>query len=542
LLHRIPVRRVSYRCLGLALAAGALALGTRARAETLFDAIQVAYQTNPKLLGDQADLRAIDEGYVQARSEFGPQASATGQYEYQNAHIEQPATLFSPAQTAHYHAAHGAGAVSVTQPIFTSGATQAKVRTAEANILAGRETLRYAESQLVLAVVQAYVDVRRDRQVLEVIHDEIAALTREFAEIKARGALGTLTKTDVALAEGRLLSAQAQLRLAQGQLDVSHASYLAVVGHMPGDLEKEPALEGLPETVDEAFDAAEHNNPQLRSAQNSEIAAREQIKQARALSGPTVSVKLDGSYGPYQPYLPGQYERNLSAAVVLDMPLFTSGYNGSKVREATNRDTQSRMEIDATRREVIQNAAQAWTQLISARNAIAIQQHQVDAIQDAVIGTRIEAKVGTRPVIDLLNTELELANARVTLLQSRRDEYMAQASLLSAIGVLELRNLTPGAQLYDAGYNFRRVRNRTGLPGASAIETIVQGIETIVTGKGADPNKPASGETPRYPVIQAQPDEGAAEGPDHRPDRAPSSPVGDPSLPARPVAVSRVAP
>jgi outer membrane protein len=213
------------------------------------------------------------------------------------------------------------------------------------------------------------------------------------------------------------------------------------------------------------------------------------------------------------------------------MPLFTSGYNGSKVREATNRDTQSRLEIDAMRREVIQNAAQAWTQLISARNAITIQQHQVDAVQDAVIGTRIEAKVGTRPTIDLLNTELELSNARQTLLQSRRDEYVAQATLLSAMGVLELRNLTPGAQLYDAGYNFRHVRNRTGLPGAGAIETIVQGIETIMTGRGADANRPAGGETPRYPVVQAQPDEG----PDSGSDRAPPSPAG-------PVAVSSAAP
>jgi outer membrane protein len=506
LLHRIPVRRVSVNILGLALAASAIAAGSQASAETLFDAIQVAYQTNPRLLGDQAGLRAIDEGYVQARSGLGPQAAATAQYELQNAHIRQPATPFSPAQTTHYQATHGQGAISLTQPIYTSGATQAKVRTAEANILAGRESLRYTESQLVLAVIQAYVDVRRDRQVLEVIRDEITALTAEFAEIKAKGALGTLTRTDVALAEGRLLSAQAQLRLAQGQLDVSNASYLAVVGHMPGDLAQEPALEGLPETVDDAYDAAEHNNAQLRSAQNAEMAAREQIKQARALSGPTVSVKLDGSYGPYLAYLPGQYERNLSAAVVLDMPLFTSGYNGSKVREATNRDTQSRLTIDATRRQVIQDAAQAWTQLVSARNAIAIQQHQVDAVQDAVIGTRIEAKVGTRPTIDLLNTELELSNARQTLLQSKRDEYVARAALLSAMGVLEVGNLTPGAQLYDAGYNFRRVRNRTGLPGVGAIESIVQGIETIVTGKGADPNRPASGETPRYPVLQTQPD------------------------------------
>ena len=134
---------------------------------------------------------------------------------------------------------------------------------ATAAVIAQRETLREAESELIQSVATAYLDVRRDRETVLVLKDEIAALTNEFAETKARGALGVLTKTDVAQSEARLLSAQAQLNLAQGKLENSNAEYLAAVGQSPGELAPEPALEQVPDKLDDAFNSADQNNPKL---------------------------------------------------------------------------------------------------------------------------------------------------------------------------------------------------------------------------------------------------------------------------------------
>ena len=54
-----------------------LATGQVASADTLADAISLAYSSNPTLQGARAQLRALDENMVQARSGYGLQVSAS---------------------------------------------------------------------------------------------------------------------------------------------------------------------------------------------------------------------------------------------------------------------------------------------------------------------------------------------------------------------------------------------------------------------------------------------------------------------------------
>jgi len=72
----------------------------------------------------------------------------------------------------------------------------------------------------------------------------------------------------------------------------------------------------------------------------------------------------------------------------------------------------------------------------------------------------------------VLNQELELRNAQVTLASARRNEYVAQAQLLAAMGRLSGPQLDPQIEAYDAGDNYRAVRNRGALPWDGVIEAI----------------------------------------------------------------------
>jgi outer membrane protein len=428
-----------------------------AHAETLFDAIALAYQTNPVIREQRAQLRADDERLVQARAGYGPQVNFSGQTGYQAARVATPSIFTTQTSAQNYSAWTNTADLSVVQPVYTSGAARAQTRGATANVLAGRQDLRYSESQLLRRVITAYLDVRRDRETLAVLRDEIAALTAENQEMKARGRLGELTRTDVDVSESRLLTAQSQLALAEGRLNASHAEYLNIVGQAPGELEPEPDLVGLPADVEQAFDAAEQNNPQLRAALDRERAAREQINQAKSTTGPTISLKLDAAAQPYEPYLAHPNNRSVTAAVVVNQALFTSGANRSKIREAVDDDSRAQLAIDATRRDIVQSVTQAWSQLVATRTALALDTRQVGVQREAVKGNRIEARVGTRPIIDLLNAELELADSRIALLQSQHDEYVARADLLAAMGVLEAKLLVPSLQPYDPAAHLKQV-------------------------------------------------------------------------------------
>lgn len=473
-----------------------LALGAaRAGATTLYDAIRLAYQVNPVLRGQRAELRAVDEGYVQARASDGPQFSLNGQGGYSVARVQAAGSIFSRPSDTTYTGGTGTGTLSLVQSLYTFGASRAQIRGAKDTVLAGRETLREAESEILGKVITAYLDVLRDRETLKILRDEIANMTADVRETTDKGQLGELTKTDVAEADARLYQAQAQYAYAQARLMATSAEYLDVVGEAPGELEPAPELSGLPATIDDAVSAAIHNNPRILSSMQSEQAAREKVNEAKAAYGPTIAFRVDAGVQPIEPYLPNLYDRNVTVAVVVSQPLFTSGMRASKVRETADRDTQAMLQIEATRRDVVQTVAQAWAQLTAARTAESVTQRQVEANRIAVEGAQIEERVGRRSTFELVNNELELAQARVALIQNEHDEYVAKAAVLAAMGLLEARNITPGVDLYDPTASLKRNQGVAAAPWEGA----VVGLDGVLSPRTAPPRgstPDAGGERP----------------------------------------------
>ncbi len=90
----------------------------------------------------------------------------------------------------------------------------------------------------------------------------------------------------------------------------------------------------------------------------------------------------------------------------------------------------------------------------------------------------------------MLNGELELRNAEVALATARRNEYVAQANLLLAMGRLDITVLAPGAEVYDPAANYDRVRNRGALPWEGAIEALDRIAAPPITATPDAPDAP----------------------------------------------------
>ena len=68
--------------------------------------------------------------------------------------------------------------------------------------------------------------------------------------------------------------------------------------------------------------------------------------------------------------------------------------------------------------------------------------------------------VGTRTVLDELDAEQELLNARVNLVQARRDEVVASHALAAAVGMLAAEPLNLDVPRYDVRLHYQAVRSR----------------------------------------------------------------------------------
>lgn len=435
----------------LTVAVALAATGQAAKAESLADAITMAYQTNPNLQNQRAQLRITDETYVQARAGYRPQV---------NVQVTGSRQDYSRQTTN-----SGSAGITISQPLYSGGRTAAAVGAAEADILSGRETLQQAEGSVLQSVVQAYADVLRDQEGVGIREANLAALLEQLKETQARAKVGDLTRTDVAQSQGYEAQARLDLANAKAQLEVSRANYAATVGKTPGRLDPLPPLPNMPTDIDQAFATAEAANPTLRASLYAEQAARMRTAEARDQRLPSVSLQAQLGYqGPTSPFLPDIYARNATASVTVTQPLFAGGVINSQVRQQIERQTVARIQTEATRRNMIQQIAQAWAQFLSARANISNSADAVQANRVAYEGVQKERRADLRSTLEVLYIEQSLRNAELAQSSAKHDSYVAAAVVLNAMGLLQAQILIPDLDPYDPARSFNRVRSQGAVP------------------------------------------------------------------------------
>ena len=433
-------------------------LPAAAFADTLRDALSLAYASNPTLTGARAGLRATDEDVAIARAQGLPDVSATANY---SEFVKRSANSFTSPKKAI------GGSATVTVPLYEGGFVRNSVRAAKARVEQGRAGLQATEGDVFTAAVAAYMDVIRDTAIVDLNAGNVKVLETDLQASRDRFQVGDLTRTDVAQSEARLAGARANLQSAQAQLDASRQSYLEVIGKFPDNLEPPPPLPGLPALSDDAVEVAVANNPDLAAARQAARAAEYDIGTARSLRMPRVSAFGTGDYTDYRGTLGGgaaglkQVDKTATLGVQAQLPIFQGGEPGARVRQAQARKSQAIEAQTAAERAVIADARTAFSRYQAALGVIDSSQLAVSANELALEGVRAEQGVGTRNVLDVLNAEQELLNARSALVSAQRDAYVAGFALLAAMGRAQARDLgLDGGSLYDPVANYKRVHNR----------------------------------------------------------------------------------
>lgn len=440
-----------------------------AHSQTLAQAIARAYQSNPTLQSQRYELRALDDAYVRAHAGLRPSAELqiTGDYADNRAGDATQALRLvgDPLAGRRLESNQGQARVVVQQPLYSGGQASGAVDLAGLRIRAGREALRGAEGDLLLQVIAAYTDVRRDLESLAVRRANLEALERQLDITQARREAGEVTRTDVAQAQAQLEAVRTQINVAQVQFQASRASYAALVGEDPGELEPPPPLPLLPDALEKAFDLAEAGSPDLAQAKFAEQESRRQADLAKGAGRATVSARTSyGSTSQLAPFHAQDQDVSWTASISVTKPLYAGGAYLAGYRQALNRNGADRLRVETARRQVIQNVLSAWNQAAAARANAKVQLAQVASAQVAFDGMSEEFRVGQRSTLDVLVAEQNLREAQLALLGSRRDAYVGEAALLRQIGRLEIRALVLGAPLYDPSAHLRAVKSNGAVP------------------------------------------------------------------------------
>lgn len=438
------VRRILFSCTALGL------LASPAMADSFTDALVNTYKNNPTIIAERKRQESTDEGVAQAASGFRPSATANYAKGRQRTSLSGADWTYADSQNKN---------LRVSQPLFRGGGTFSSYNSAKQRVRAGQYQLSGVEQDTLLNAVSSYMDVVAATSILELSRNNEDVLGQQLQASRERFDVGEVTRTDVAQSEARLSVARTQVISAEGQLISAIATFERIVGYKPEGVLTQPAeYPELPASLEEALTQAHASNPDLLAAVHRAKSSDYDIWTQKSVLLPRVD-------------LVGTMTRQVGAGVFgntsfdqdavgveVAIPLYQAGAEYSRVREAEAVARQRKYQEFDTGREVDQSVIRAWEQLETAISTIKSRDEQIQAAQVALEGVRQEQEYGARTVLDVLDAEQELFNARTNLVQAQRNRVVAVYNLLLNLGKLTPNYLQLPVAQYDPEEHYDDVK------------------------------------------------------------------------------------
>lgn len=444
MLHRLP----------LAIAVAAIFAGT-ALAETplasrtdLVSVYQHAVDNNADLAAARAQFRARQEVVPQARAGLLPNLSAGAELSDTETDVDTHLGSRSLSRSGTAYQA------TLSQPLFRAD-RWFQLKAAEA--ISEQAALEYsiAEQDLILQSAQAYFAVLRAQDNLAALKAEEAAFKRQLDQANERFEVGLSDRTDVLEAQAGFDTARANRLIAQRQVDdafqalftLTNREYLA----LEGIRHSLPVLAPTPNDAGAWVDTASRQNLNLLAVNYAVTAAEETLRQRRAGHAPTLDAVASYRKGdndalgfsnsgmsdalPNYPRYTGDAEQR-SIGLQLNIPLYSGGLTRSQSREAFHLLSQSEQQRESLRRQVVEATRNLHRAVNTDIEQVQARRQSIISNQSALEATEIGYQVGTRNIVDVLDTQRRLYAAVRDYNNARYDYILDNLRLKQAAGTL----------------------------------------------------------------------------------------------------------
>ncbi len=447
-----------------------LGIASSANAQSIAQALAAAYDHAPDLQSALLSAKSSAEDIVRAESGKRPTIGATlgSNYNWRvgPGAVGQGGQNASGAFTGSATLSAGLG---YRQNIFDNFQTEAQIEGARAQAEAAEYRIRDTEQNVLLDVVEAYMDVLTGQQLVALRQENLTFSRAQLQSAQDRLEVGEGTRIDVAQAEARLAQGQAAYQVAVASLEISQATFQRLVGMAPRNLSvSHNYAQLIPSALQSAIAEAEMGHPAILLAKAGIRAAQAGSDAAQAAFGPSVSVSgnvgssyvlSEGGSGPTG--LAG------SLGIEISVPIYAGGALGSGVRKANIEQIRSEVGAMGAYDLVRQAVIAAWSGIQSADAQITAAQAAVSAGQEVLEGVIQERDLGTRTTLEVLNAQAELTTAREGLINASSGKVVATFSLLAAIGRLTAADLGLPVEI------------KTAVPYTQTVEDVWQELRTV---------------------------------------------------------------
>ena len=422
---------------------------TQIKAETLSSALSNAYLNNPVINSKRAELRSLDENVSAATSQFFPSIEVIGTYSENTLEYGELNKIKTNPL---------AGSFLINQKIFTGGKLINDRLSAINFVNAGRYSLIDSEQSILFQSAQAYFNYLKTEQIVKLQQNNFQVLNERLEATKIQFEVGELTLTDVAQAEARLSQAQSNLADARSLLKAREADYRSIIGLNPNNLEEWNEKLDLPLNEAEAISIALKNNPQLKYFENIERSSGYNVSSQKSMLSPQLSLRGEYIYAENQSFLMTEDIDQYQITGQIKVPIFYGGLNWSNIRKAQEINSRDKFLIIDGKRKIRSFVKKSFSEYNASKLRITATEKQVQASAIALEGVKQEFQLGTRTTLDILDSEQEYLDARVTLVTAKNDSNISLFQLFYYLGALTPENLNMDIIKYDPIKNYKRVK------------------------------------------------------------------------------------
>jgi len=131
----------------------------------------------------------------------------------------------------------------------------------------------------------------------------------------------------------------------------------------------------------------------------------------------------------------------LVEGVSLNVPIFSGFATRSRVRQAVYNRDATEDQLVQQRRAVTRQTRSAYRALIAGISSIDARTQSVVSAQSALDATEAGFEVGTRTIVDVLQSQQQLYNAQRELSRARHDFLVNTLNLKAAAGTLDVEDI-----------------------------------------------------------------------------------------------------
>ncbi|MGD0505679.1 MAG: TolC family protein [Steroidobacteraceae bacterium] len=402
---------------------------------SLARAVDLALCSNADIQSAAATVRVRAAQLGEAHAEYWPTLTATATELREN--TRYPGAPI-PSSTDTAVTAYGA----LSWRLFDFGGRHADSRSASMLLEVALGTQDATIQKVLGAVVEAYFDAVTAKALMNSKAEDEALARETLASAERRLRQGDGAQSDALQAKTASVRATLDSNRAQGSYETSLAVLAYSVGlrtgtpyTVPDEADRSPGADD--KSLQAWLDDARQRHPAIAAARADVEAAEAQVVSARSSGRPTVDFQANYyANGFPEQGIATTRQRSTTVGIAITIPLFDGFLSRYKVHEAEATVKVKEAALIDVERVTLTDIVKAYSDATTAVANLRESQSLLEAAKASQASSKRRYESGATDILELLNTQTALADARQERVRCLADWRSARLRLLATSGIL----------------------------------------------------------------------------------------------------------